>query len=75
MGIETNALVSSPLLLSEIDYPEEAIFVISGVEKDTISLPRFTGDENVIEFSEGSGYTLQKYWLLTNLSRLGGPFF
>ena len=33
MGIETNALVSSPLLLSEIDYPEEAVFVVSGVER------------------------------------------
>ena len=29
MGVETNALVSSPLLLSEIDYPEEAIFILS----------------------------------------------
>ena len=57
MGIETTALVSSPLLLSEIDYPEEAIFIVSGVERDTISLPRFTGDESVIEFSEGEGYT------------------
>ena len=45
MGVDTTALVSSPLLLSEIDHPEEAIFIISGVEKDTISLPRFTGDE------------------------------
>ena len=30
MGIETTALVSSPLLLSEIDHPEEAIFIVSG---------------------------------------------
>ena len=28
MGIETTALVSSPLLLSEIDHPEEAVLVI-----------------------------------------------
>ena len=38
MGIETNALVSSPLLLSEIDHPEEAVFVVSGVERDTCLL-------------------------------------
>ena len=57
MGIETNALVSSPLLLSEIDYPEEAVFIVSGVERDTISLPRFTGDESVIELTESDGYT------------------
>jgi len=72
MGIETNALVSSPLLLSEIDYPEEAIFVISGVEKDTISLPRFTGDENVIEFSEGSGYTTSEILAIEEFVEAGG---
>ena len=43
MGVETTALVSSPLLLSDLDHPEETIFIISGVERDTISLPRFTG--------------------------------
>ena len=42
-GIETTALVSSPLLLSDLDHPEETIFIVSGVERDTISLPRFTG--------------------------------
>ena len=72
MGIETNALVSSPLLLSEIDHPEEAIFVISGVEKDTISLPRFTGDENVIEFSEGSGYTTSEILAIDEFVEAGG---
>ena len=36
LGIETTALISSPLLLTEIDQPEQAIFVISGVERDTI---------------------------------------
>ena len=47
LGIETTALVSSPLLLSDIDHPEETIFIISGVERDTISLPRFTGDDDL----------------------------
>ena len=41
-GIETTALVSSPLLLSDLDHQKRQ-FRISGVERDTISLPRFTG--------------------------------
>ena len=72
MGIETTALVSSPLLLSEIDHPEEAVFVISGVERDTISLPRFTGDENVIEFSEGDGYTTSEILAIESFVQSGG---
>ena len=72
MGIETTALVSSPLLLSEIDHPEEAVFVISGVERDTISLPRFTGDENVIEFSEGDGYTTSEILAIESFVQRGG---
>ena len=72
MGVETTALVSSPLLLSEIDYPEEAVFIISGVERDTISLPRFTGDENVIEFSEGDGYTTSEILAIESFVQRGG---
>ena len=72
MGVETTALVSSPLLLSEIDHPEEAIFVVSGVERDTISLPRFTGDENVIEFSEGEGYTTSEILAIEAFVESGG---
>ena len=72
MGVETNALVSSPLLLSEIDHPEEAIFVVSGVERDTISLPRFTGDENVIEFTEGDGYTTSEILAIESFVQRGG---
>jgi len=72
LGVETNALVSSPLLLSEIDHPEEAIFVVSGVERDTISLPRFTGDENVIEFTEGDGYTTSEILAIESFVQSGG---
>ena len=72
MGIETNALVSSPLLLSEIDYPEEAVFVVSGVERDTISLPRFTGDESVIELTESDGYTNSEILAIENFVQRGG---
>ena len=37
MGIETRSLVSSPLLLEELEDPANTTFVISGVERDTIS--------------------------------------
>ncbi|MCP2506764.1 MAG: hypothetical protein NLN64_00505 [Candidatus Thalassarchaeaceae archaeon] len=72
LGIPTTALVSSPLLLSEVEYPEESIFIISGVERDTISLPRFTGDEDVIQFSEGDGYTSSEIISIENFVERGG---
>ena len=37
-GVETTALVSSPLLLSDLDHPEQTIFVISGVELSLIHI-------------------------------------
>ena len=66
LGIETTALVSSPLLLTEIDNPEQAVFVISGVERDTISLPKFTGDETIVDFKESDGYTSSEISAITN---------
>jgi hypothetical protein len=72
MGIETTALVSSPLLLSDIDQPEQTVFVISGVERDTISLPRFTGDDDVIQFSEGDGYTSSEIVAIQDFVNRGG---
>ena len=72
MGVETTALISSPLLLSEIDNPEQAIFVISGVERDTISLPRFTGDENIIDLKESDGYTSSEIAAIKDFVKAGG---
>ena len=72
MGVETTALVSSPLLLSEIDNPEQAIFVISGVERDTISLPRFTGDENIIDLRDSDGYTSSEIAAIKDFVKAGG---
>ena len=72
MGVETTALVSSPLLLSEIDNPEQAVFVISGVERDTISLPRFTGDENIIALKESDGYTGSEIAAIKDFVKAGG---
>ena len=72
MGVETTALVSSPLLLSEIENPEQAVFVISGVERDTISLPRFTGDENIIDLRESDGYTGSEIAAIKDFVKAGG---
>ncbi|MDP6149402.1 MAG: hypothetical protein QF365_05450 [Candidatus Thalassarchaeaceae archaeon] len=72
LGIETTALVSSPLLLSEIDNPEEAVFVISGVERDTISLPKFTGDETIIDLKESDGYTTSEISAIKDFVDAGG---
>ena len=72
LGIETTALISSPLLLTEIDNPEHAIFVISGVERDTISLPKFTGDETIVDFRETDGYTSSEISAIRNFVDAGG---
>ena len=71
-GVETTALVSSPLLLSDLDHPEETMFVISGVERDTISLPRFTGEDDLIQFSEGDGYTSSEIVAISDFVSRGG---
>ena len=72
LGIETTALISSPLLLTEIDDPEQAIFVISGVERDTISLPKFTGDESIVDFREADGYTSSEISAIRDFVEAGG---
>ena len=71
-GVETTALVSSPLILSDIDHPEQTLFVISGVERDTISLPRFTGEDDLIQYSEGDGYTSSEIVAISNFVSRGG---
>lgn len=71
-GVETTALVSSPLLLSDIDHPEQTIFVISGVERDTISLPRLTGGDDLVQFSEGDGYTYSEIVAIRDFVSRGG---
>ena len=72
MGVRTTAMVSSPLLLSEIDNPEETVFVVSGVERDTISLPRFTDDESIVELSDSDGYTGSEIEAIVEYVQAGG---
>ena len=48
MGVETRSLVSSPLLLADIEDPRNTTYVVAGVERDTLSLPQFDDDYAVI---------------------------
>ena len=36
MGVETKSLVSSPLLLADIEDPRNTTYIIAGVERDTL---------------------------------------
>lgn len=56
MGLETGSIVSSPLLLSEIQDPSQTVFIIAGMERDTFSFPHFD-DDGFISFSDEDGYS------------------
>ena len=56
MGIETRSLVSSPLLLSDIEDPRNTTYIVAGVERDTLSLPQFDEDGFITIASE-DGYS------------------
>lgn len=56
MGIDTKSLVSSPLLLADIEDPANTTFIIAGVERDTISLPQFSSD-GFLTFASEDGYS------------------
>ena len=65
-GITTTSIVSSPLLLEEIQSPRDTVFVVSGIERDTISLPRFSADSSVIQLVEGLGYSTSEIEAISN---------
>ena len=56
MGIETKSLVSSPLLLADIEDPANTTFIVAGVERDTLSLPQFSSD-GLLTFASEDGYS------------------
>ena len=72
LGIDTKSLVSSPLLLNEIENPTNITFVISGVEKDTFSLPSIGSDSGLISFSEPEGYSGSEISAITSFVARGG---
>lgn len=56
MGIETRSLVSSPLVLNELDDARNTTLIISGVERNALALPQFD-DSGFISFSGSDGYS------------------
>ncbi len=72
MGVDTTSMISSPVLLGEIENPEDTVFIVTGVEQDTISLPRFTSDANVVQFSESEGYTTTEINAIIEYFAAGG---
>ena len=56
MGVETKSLVSSPLLLADIENPRNTTFVVAGVERDTLSFPQFDED-GFITIATEDGYS------------------
>ncbi len=56
MGIETRSLVSSPLLLADIEDPRNTTYIVAGVERDTLSLPQFD-DDGFITIASEDGYS------------------
>ena len=72
MGVDTTSMISSPVLLGEIESPEDTVFVVTGVEQDTISLPRFTQDADVVKFRESEGYTTTEIEAIMQFVASGG---
>jgi len=71
MGVTTRSLVSSPLLLADIDDPRNTTFIINGVERDTLSLPQFDPD-GLISFSREDGYSNSEIRAIVDFVEAGG---
>ncbi len=71
-GVTTTSIVSSPLLLEEIQSPSDTVFVVSGIERDTISLPRFSSDSSIIQLVEGLGYSTSEIEAIRKFVERGG---
>jgi len=72
LGLETQSLVSSPLILNEVEDPSNSSFIISGVERDTISLPRFATSDGLVSFKEAEGYTTSEKEAIMSFVKRGG---
>ena len=71
MGIETRSLVSSPLLLADIEDPRNTTYVLAGVERDTLSLPQFD-DDGFITIASGAGYSPSEINAIVEFVEAGG---
>ena len=71
MGIETRSLVSSPLLLADIEDPRNTTYILAGVERDTLSLPQFD-DDGFITIASGNGYSPSEINAIVEFVEAGG---
>ncbi|RZD42547.1 MAG: hypothetical protein CXT70_02660 [Methanobacteriota archaeon] len=71
VGIETRSLVSSPLLLADIEDPRNTTFIVAGVERDTLSLPQFD-DDGFITIATDDGYSPSEVDAIVEFVEAGG---
>ena len=71
MGIENRSLVSSPLLLADIEDPRNTTYIVAGVERDTLSLPQFDEDGFITIASE-DGYSPSEIDAIVEFVENGG---
>ena len=71
MGIQTSSLVSSPLLLADIEDPRNTTYILAGVERDTLSLPQFDSDGFITIASE-DGYSPSEIDAIVEFVDAGG---
>jgi hypothetical protein len=71
-NIKTSSLVSSPLLLADIEDPRNTTYIVAGVERDTLSLPQFDED-GFITIAADDGYSPQRLTPLSNSFRQEAP--
>ncbi len=71
MGIETRSLVSSPLLLADIDDPRNTTYILAGVERDTLTLPQFDED-GFITIASGKGFSPSEITAIVEFVEAGG---
>ena len=71
MGIQTNSLVSSPLLLGDIEDPRNTTYILAGVERDTLTLPQFD-DDGFITIASESGFSPSEINAIVEFVEAGG---
>jgi len=71
MGIETRSLVSSPLLLADIEDPRNTTYILAGVERDTLTLPQFD-EEGFITIASDSGFSPSEVDAVVEFVEAGG---
>lgn len=71
MGIQTNSLVSSPLLLADIEDPRNTTYILAGVERDTLTLPQFD-DDGFITIASGNGFSPSEITAIVEFVEAGG---